>query len=312
MADIADATVVGAGMHLAGLLAGALTLAMALTVRAAVGAGRRSSLIHRLPQRTLAAGEGGARLHLPDAPPALARRLDSAGLALDARQVWASWIATLVLAVPVGMTLGGPGLAVVAVVVVVAGPVLVLVAAAGRADQLVEDALPDALESMARALRSGASLRQAVEETAGVTPGLLGRDLAVVAAEVAHGGPLAAALDRWGRRRPLPGVRLAVSALALGAETGGAHARAIDGVAATVRSRSAVGREVRALSSQARLSAVVITLAPLGFSALAAASDERTAGFLLRTPLGLFCLVAGLALDALAALWMLRLSRVDS
>ena len=299
-------------MNSVGLVAGALTMAMALIVRAAVGAGRRSSLIHRLPQRTVAAGEGGARLRLPDPPPALARRLDSTGLTLDARQVWAGWIATLVLAVSVGMTLGGPGLAVVAVVMVVAGPMLALLAAAGRADHLVEDALPDALESMARALRSGASLRQAVEETAGVTPGLLGRDLAVVAAEVVHGRLLAAALDRWGRRRPLPGVRLAVSALALGAETGGAHARAIDGVAATVRSRSAVGREVRALSSQARLSAVVITLAPLGFSALAAASDERTAGFLLRTPLGLFCLVAGLALDAVAALWMLRLSRVES
>ena len=296
----------------AGVLAGALVIAMALTVRAAVGAGRRSCLMHRLPQRTVAAGDGGTRWHLPDPPPALARRLESTGVPLDTRKAWTGWIASLVLAVPVGLTIAGPGLAVVAVVVVVAGPMFVLFTTAGRADHLVEEALPDALESMARSLRSGASLRQAVEETAGVTPGLLGRDLTVVAAEVAHGRQLAGALDRWGRRRPLAGVRLAVSALALGAETGGAHARAIDGVAATVRSRSAVGREVRALSSQARLSAVVITLAPLGFSALAAASDERTAGFLLGTPIGLFCLVAGLTLDAVAALWMLRLSRVDS
>ena len=287
-------------------------MAMALTLRAAVGAGRRSSLIHRLPQRAGAGGEDGTRRRLPDPPSALARRLDSAGLAFDARKLWAGWVTILVLALPFGLILGGPGLAVVAAVVVVAGPTLALLAAAGRADRLIEDALPDALESMARALRSGASLRQAVEETAGLTPGLLGADLAAVAAEVAHGHLLTSALDRWGRRRPLPGVRLAVSALALGAEAGGAHARAIDGVAATVRSRAAVGREVRALSSQARLSAVVITLAPLGFSALAAASDERTAGFLLRTPLGLFCLVIGLALDAVAALWMLRLSRVDS
>lgn len=296
----------------AGLLAGSLAMAVSLTVRAAMGAGRRSVLIHRVQPWSPAAGDRGIRRRLPDPPPALVQRLASAGLPLDARELWVGWIGVVVMAGAVGLMIGGPGLAVVALVVVVAGPILALHGAAGRADRLIEDALPDALESMARALRSGASLRQAVEETAGVTPGLLGADLTAVAVEVAHGRALAAALDRWGQRRPLPGVRLAVSALALGAETGGAHARAIDGVAATVRSRLAVGREVRALSSQARLSGVVITLAPLGFSALAAASDERTAGFLLRTPLGLFCLVAGLTLDAVAALWMLRLARIDS
>ncbi|HEV2068270.1 MAG TPA: hypothetical protein VGR26_00585, partial [Acidimicrobiales bacterium] len=99
----------------AGLLAGSLAMAMALSLRAAVGAGRRSLLIHRLPPRAGARGQGGIRRRLPDPPSALARRLDSAGLALDARELWAGWIATLVLAVPVGLTVGGPGLAVVAV-----------------------------------------------------------------------------------------------------------------------------------------------------------------------------------------------------
>lgn len=119
-----------------------------------------------------------------------------------------------------------------------------------------------------------------------------------MAHEASHGRALTAALDQWPEHRPLPGVRLATSALGLGAETGGAQARALDGVAATLRSRRAVGREVRALSSQARMSGVVITLAPLGFSALAAATDERTASFLLATPLGLFCLATGLASTA--------------
>jgi tight adherence protein B len=295
----------------AGLLAGSLALALVLCLWAAVGAGRRSVVTHRLFD-PIPVGGGGSHQRLPDPPPALVRRLHGAGLPFGARELWAGWMVALALAVPVGLVARGPGLAMVAVVVVVAAPAIALRAVAGRADRLVEDALPEALEGMARSLRSGTSLRQAVDETAAVTTGLLGTDLTTVSSEVDQGGVLADALDRWGGRRPLPGVRLAVSALALGAETGGAHARAIDGVAATVRSRLGVVREVRALSSQARLSGVVITLAPLAFSALAAATDERTAGFLLRTPLGLFCLGAGLALDAVAALWMMRLSRIDS
>jgi tight adherence protein B len=296
----------------AGLLAGSLALAVVLCLRAAVAAGRRSALTSRLVHARPAAGRGDLRSRLADPPPALVRRLSGTGLPFDARQVWGPWLVALALAVPVGLVAGGPGLAVVALVLVVAVPAIGLRGVAGRADRLVEDALPEALEAMARSLRSGASLRQAVDETAAVTTGVLGSDLATVSSDVAQGEVLADALDRWGGRRPLPGVRLAVSALALGAETGGAHARAIDGVAATLRSRLGVVREVRALSSQARLSGVVITLAPLAFSALAAATDERTAGFLLRTPLGLFCLGAGLALDAVAALWMMRLSRIDA
>lgn len=296
----------------AGLLVGSLVLALALCLRAGMDAGRRSAATRRLFDSTSVTDDGDLRLHLPDPPPVLVRRLHGAGLPFDARQLWGGWMVALALAAPVGLVAGGPGLAMVAVVLVVAAPAVALRAVAGRADRLVEDALPEALEGMGRSLRSGASLRQAVNETATVTAGLLGTDLTTVSSDVAQGRVLADALDRWGERRPLPGVRLAVSALALGAETGGAHARAIDGVAATVRSRLGVVREVRALSSQARLSGVVITLAPLAFSALAAATDERTAGFLLRTPLGLFCLAAGLALDIVAALWMVRLSRIDS
>jgi len=293
-----------------GVLGASAALVAMLALRTALHAGRRASAARRLrPASPGAAGRGSHRLPAP--PAALVRRLRQAGLAVDPAAVWTGWLATLAAAVPAGLVAGGPGLALVAGLAVVAAPAVAAPVVAGRADRLVEDALPDALEGIARCLRSGAALRQAVEEVGGSTPGLLGTDVATVAADVAQGRGLADALEAWGRRRPLPGVRLAVSALALGAETGGAHARAIDGVAATVRSRQAVNREVRALSSQARLSGMVIVLAPLGFSALAAATDEGTAGFLLRTPTGLVCLVAGITLDVLAALWMMRLSRID-
>jgi tight adherence protein B len=202
-------------------------------------------------------------------------------------------------------------LAVVAGAALVLGPLAGLVAVSGRGDRLVEEALPGALEAVARGLRSGASLVQSIHEAGAATPGRLGHELVAISTAVRNGGALVVAIDAWGERHALGGVRLAVSALGLGAETGGAHARALDGVAATIRSRLAVSREVRALSAQARLSGLVITVAPLGFAVLASATDERTATFLLRTPLGLVCLAAGLGLDGLAALWMHRLAKVE-
>jgi tight adherence protein B len=189
-------------------------------------------------------------------------------------------------------------------------PLVVQRSRRGRGDARFEAALPAALEAVARTLRSGASIRQAVEEAAAATPGPLGEELARVATAAARGMPLVGALEELAERRPLPGVRLAVAALCLGIETGGAQARAVDGVAATLRERLGVAAEVRALAAQARISAVVIGLAPLGFGVFAAATDPRTSHFVFHTAPGLALLCAGLGLDAVGWLWMNRLCRV--
>lgn len=289
-----------------------------LLVAAAVWSLRRArhhAVVRRRLGQAVRAHRSGATVRLLvegrlDPPPRVAAALAAIDCPLAPAAVWSAWVATSVVVLPLAALAGGPGLAVTTAVVLVGAPVLAAVALGDRADRRYEDALPGALERVAGALRSGASPRRAVEEAAG-GPDPLGGDLTEVAAAVTAGEPLVAALDRWAARRPLPGVRLAVAALALGAETGGAHARALDGVAATLRGRRAVAGEVRALAAQARLSGLVITVAPVGFGMVAAASDPRTATFLLRTPAGLACLVVGLALNAGAALWMHRLAQVE-
>jgi len=152
-------------------------------------------------------------------------------------------------------------------------------------------------------------MRQAIGEAALVTPGGLGRELAEVARQVTHGATLVSALDALAARRPLTGVRLAVAALGLGVETGGAQAKAVDGVATTLRDRLGIAAEVRALSSQARISGLVIAVAPLAFGAFAVTTDPRTGKFLFHTPMGVALLAAGLGLDGLGWLWMQRLAR---
>ena len=119
------------------------------------------------------------------------------------------------------------------------------------------------------------------------------------------------ALQTWWERQPVEGLRMAVAALTLGIDAGGAHGRALDGVAESLRERLAVDRELAALSSQARASAGVMAAAPVLFAGFTLSADPRTARFLLGTPAGLACLSAGLLLDGIAAWWMLRLTGVQ-
>jgi tight adherence protein B len=165
------------------------------------------------------------------------------------------------------------------------------------------------MAAVARGLRSGVSLRRALAEAAEPAPPPLGPRLREVVAAVETGVPLGRALDAWADAGADADVSLVATALSLAEETGGPSAQAVDGVAATLRRRLAARDEAMALSTQARLSAVVLAGLPPAVCLLSLLGGGGTARFLLGTPLGLACLLAGLALDGLGAWWMARLVR---
>ena len=165
------------------------------------------------------------------------------------------------------------------------------------------------LEGVARSLRGGQSLSAALVEAAQTGgAGLAGDQLARSARLAAAGLGTVAVVEDWVRREPEPARVLAGAALALGAEVGGAHARSLDAAAASLRDRAGLEGEVRALTSQARASAAVMVLAPLGFAAFTAITEPRVAHVVAGTALGWGCVGAGLVLDLVGAWWMARLA----
>jgi tight adherence protein B len=227
---------------------------------------------------------------------------------LPVAQSWRCWRAALV-AMPSALVPVAPSLALLVAAALVAAPFVARPSARRRGERRFDADLPAALDAVARSLRAGASLRQALGDAAGESRGPVAADLHGVVAATVAGIPLAEALDGWGRARRRGDVLLAVAALQLAIETGGASARAVDGLAATIRRRAAVQDEARALSAQARASALVLACAPLAVCAFTVVAGGEAADFLLHTPLGLACLAGGLSLDALGGWWMARLTR---
>jgi tight adherence protein B len=282
-------------------------LGLGALVRVAVAHSVRWRIRGRLPR---GASESGSRLWR-SAPRRFACALDDAAIGIEPDKAWTGVTAGVAGLAALGALVGGLPLLLLAAVAGAAGVALVLWSRRGRSSTLLEAALPGALEAVARSLRSGASLRAAVAEAAVATGGRLGVEISRVDSDLRRGVPLVAALHAFAARLPSPGVRLAVAALGLGVETGGAQARAIDGVATTLRDRLAAGAEARALSAQTRASVWVIAISPAVFCAFAITTDPRTASFFFRSKAGLTFLAAGLALDGAGALWMRRVSSVD-
>jgi tight adherence protein B len=115
------------------------------------------------------------------------------------------------------------------------------------------------------------------------------------------------ALATWPAEADLPEVRAAAGACAVAVSVGGQSAGALDGLARSLRDRLGAVADARALSAQARLSAVVVGAAPLAYLAFTALVDPASVGVLVGTPVGRVCLGLGLGLEALGALWMRRI-----
>lgn len=273
----------------------AVTLGLARAARHVGPRGRAKALRHAT--RTLPSG-----VRVP-----LTRALARADLAITPEEA----VRTLGVAiVVVGLlaTALAPVLALPA-----AGATIVLAAAGlrlaqGRGDRRVAAAVPGGLDRVAAGLRSGGTVLDAVGHLAS-DAGPLAPDLGRVAARTRLGARTLDALAQWSVERPLPTVRAATGGLAIAVDVGGPAADALEHLAGSLRAGAASVADAHALSAQARVSAVVVGAAPLGYLAFATAADPASLGVLLGTNAGRLCLVGGIALELLAALWIRSLLR---
>ncbi len=242
--------------------------------------------------------------------------LERADLGAKAGGVLTIWIVGTLVTASVGLVAVGRMFALAAGLIAVAVPAVALHGARGRSQARLVAELPSVVEAIARSLRSGASINQAVVEAAGEAGagrgGLLSRELAQVRSDLGRQQSLRSAVEHFAARCAAPGVDLVAAAICLGQSSGGSQARALDGLACTLRDRVALGAEVRALSSQARMSALVIGLAPVGFAMFSASADKATGQFLFNSGVGRTLLAAGLLLDLAGWCWMQRLCRLAS
>jgi Flp pilus assembly protein TadB len=100
-------------------------------------------------------------------------------------------------------------------------------------------------------------------------------------------------------------VVLAVHVLALCATQGGNVSESLDRAAATLRERQGVRLERDAQSAQARLSARVLTVVPIGFAAWSLATTPTVRTFA-TTPAGLACMALGATMNLAGWRWMRR------
>jgi tight adherence protein B len=172
---------------------------------------------------------------------------------------------------------------------------------------VVEERFADAVGALAAAVRSGASLPQAIRYAATEAVPPVRDDLAEVVEQLDTGVALDQALRSWSTGRPSANVELVVGALELHRRSGGDLPAVLDQVAAAIRERVSISREVRSLTAQARMSAWILGLLPVGFFAFLWLTSRRDIEGAMSTPVGIACIIVGLLLELGAYAWIRKL-----
>jgi tight adherence protein B len=142
-------------------------------------------------------------------------------------------------------------------------PLLYIQYRANRTRRKMEQQFPVALDVFVRGLRAGHPIAAALDLLTVEMPDPIGSQFGVVVDEVTYGAELRDALQAMADRWDLDDMRMFVVSLSVQSETGGNLAEILDNLSRVIRERHAMMLKVRALSSEGRMTALMLTILPV-------------------------------------------------
>jgi tight adherence protein B len=142
-------------------------------------------------------------------------------------------------------------------------PLMLLNFRATRTRKRIQEQFPVALDVFVRGLRAGHPVAAALELLTVEMPDPIGSQFGMAVDEVTYGAELRDALQNMADRWELDDMRMFVVALSIQSETGGNLAEILDNLSGVIRDRQAMMMKVRALSSEGRMTALMLTVLPL-------------------------------------------------
>ena len=142
-------------------------------------------------------------------------------------------------------------------------PLLVLRTMRKRRHKLFGVQLPEALELITRSLKAGHPVPVAVSLVAREMPDPIGTEFGMVSDEVTYGSDLVTALASMYERVGQDDLPLFVTAVSIQSSTGGNLREILDGLSTTIRERGKLRRKIRAISTEGRMSAYILTAVPV-------------------------------------------------
>ena len=142
-------------------------------------------------------------------------------------------------------------------------PLMFLNFRATRTRKRMQEQFPVALDVFVRGLRAGHPIAAALDLLTVEMPDPIGTQFGLVVDEVTYGAELRDALQSMAERWDMDDMRMFVVSLSVQNETGGNLAEILENLTRVIRERQAMYMKVRALSSEGRMTALMLTILPI-------------------------------------------------
>jgi tight adherence protein B len=142
-------------------------------------------------------------------------------------------------------------------------PLLVLKFKRGRRRKQFGAQFPDALDIIVRSLRAGHPVPIAISMVAREMPDPVGSEFGTVADEITYGADLETAMRNLYFRIGQEDLPLFVTAVAIQSSTGGNLGEILENLSGVIRQRFKMRRKIRALASEGRASAMILSSLPI-------------------------------------------------
>jgi tight adherence protein B len=212
-------------------------------------------------------------------------------------------IAAAAMRMPVGWIIGGA--------VGFSAPFMVLRIKRTRRMRAFEEAFPEALDLMSRALKAGHAFATGLKMVADEMKEPIGPEFRKTFDEQNFGLPLKESLLNLAERIPLLDVRFFTTAVLIQRDTGGNLSEILENLASVVRERFKILRQVRVYTAHGRLTGYVLLALPAFLAiALAFISPEHMQ-LLFREHMGHVMLGAAVVMQTVGYFWIKQVVKIE-
>lgn len=243
----------------------------------------------------------------------LTQRLSAAGSEFKPSEWLLLHVGVVIAGGLVGLLLGRGNLVigVVFLLIAMALPPVYLRLRASRRRSAFDEALPEVLQLISGALSAGLSLAQAVDTVVREGPEPIASEFKRVLVEARIGMPLEDAFEGVAERFQSKDFAWSVMAIRIQRQVGGNLAELLNTVAATMRERAYLRRQVRTLSAEGRLSAVILCGLPPVFAIFLMLTNPTFLDPLTSDVRGIAISVFGVVWLSIGVFAMSRIVKVD-
>jgi len=171
--------------------------------------------------------------------------------------------------------------------------------------------LPEALNIISNGLRAGLSFSQAVSVAGKDLESPIGDEFTKIIRDNTLGKSMEDSLEDFSERTSDEDVDMFVTAMIIQRQVGGNLSEVLDTISNTIRERVRIKGEVRTLTAQSKLSAIIISFLPVGIALVLAIMNPSYIGQLFDNIIGLFMVGAAVIMMFIGIFILSKLVKLE-